>query len=309
VQRSNVVLVLKICVSITLLYVFFRAVAWEQVLRSLTQAQPLWFLASLAAGFGQLAVSAWRWQMLLRASRIQSPSMPALVRYYVISVFFNNLAPANLAGDAVRVGTLINRGESGVAAASTVILERILNLAMAGVLCIWAITVLPPTVAVSLGLGNLWLLMVAAAGCLVVVAILWRHPPKILAEVKIELQKMNYAIVEKPERLIVVILVSLLIHFVTMMVTYCNAQAVGLYIPLDVHMAVYSVAGLAIAIPISIQGIGVREGVYVGLFRLFGVVDEAVIAALALNYLTLLFFSAIGGILFWLRSPKPVSQT
>jgi glycosyltransferase 2 family protein len=103
-------------------------------------------------------------------------------------------------------------------------------------------------------------------------------------------------------------IVTLVLHVMTMLITFGTLQAVSVSLSLAINLAVYAIAGLMIALPITIQGIGVREGVYLGLLGLVGVAPERVLAAMALNYVILICLSICGGVLFWIGPRQATRQ-
>jgi hypothetical protein len=111
---------------------------------------------------------------------------------------------------------------------------------------------------------------------------------------------MGKAAMHRPAELGQAVAVTGVLHFVTMLITLCSLRAISIQPPLTIQLAVYAIAGIAIALPISIQGIGVREGVYLSLFQMAGVAPEDTLSALALNYLVMALFSILGGLLLWL---------
>jgi uncharacterized membrane protein YbhN (UPF0104 family) len=294
--------------SIGLLWILLRSISWDVLAAALRQANPTWVVCAIVVGFARLFLSAVRWHLLIKALDGLSPSLIMLTNYYVISVFFNNLAPANLAGDAARIGNLFREERDGIIATSSVVLERVLNLAGLCVLCAWALIIWPIPDPLQF---NRVLIATGIVGLVALIAgLTWVYyrPPAKLQPYLSRIEAVGKAAMRHPSELGQAVIVTGVLHFVTMLVTLCTLQAVSIQIPITIQLAVYAIAGLAIALPISIQGIGVREAVYVSLFAMAGVAPEDTLAALALNYLVLAFFSILGGVLFWLGPRRTSSQ-
>jgi len=290
----------KAAVSCALLYLLLHAISWESLGTALLEAQPAWFLFACAAAAGVLILSAWRWQFLLKSLGVAPPSLSTLTYYYAISNFFNNFAPANLAGDFVRAGALFRQGESGMVAAGSVVLERVLSLGTLCILCVWAAIVQPLPLRIRLSEPSLYALGIGVAA--VCDAALWltRRWPALLAQRLRTLGVFLRILRRHPLEYGRAVAVTLALHIVTMLITFGTLQAVSVQFGLTIHLAVYAVAGLALALPLTIQGIGLREGVYLGLLGIIGVAPERVLASMALNYIILILFSLVGGLLFWL---------
>jgi uncharacterized membrane protein YbhN (UPF0104 family) len=297
----------KAAASCALLFLLLRSVSWSDLGATLQQARPSWVLLAFAAAIGQTIVSAWRWQYLLRSLGIAAPSFPTLVYYYFVSGFFNNFAPANLAGDAVRVGSLFREGRDGVAVTGSVVLERLFNMAGLALLCVWALVAQPFPLIVRLGPVWMWAGALALVASMSISFWLWRYaPPRLAAMLSRMRSLLRLAWSHAPELGLAGIL-TVGLFYVMLMIMYCSLEAMAVHLALPVQLAVYAVAGLALTFPLTIQGVGVREGIYVGLLGLVGVEPERVLAALALNYVIVLSLSLFGGLLFWLgpRSIKP----
>ncbi len=68
----------------------------------LRRVQPGWLLAALAAHGVMMAVSVWRWRLLLGAQHIRVP-VRTLSESFWVALFFNNFLPSNIGGDVVRI--------------------------------------------------------------------------------------------------------------------------------------------------------------------------------------------------------------
>jgi hypothetical protein len=225
-----------------------------------------------------------------------------------MSGFFNNFAPGNLGGDTVRFIALFRQGNSGFTVTSSIIFERIYNFTLLSALCIWALLAqpLPLTIPVNERVG--WWLVTVGAAALTLWFCLRHHVPKNIKEYVVQATLMAGRVLRHPSEFGWAILGTFLLNFTLMLITLCNSQAVSIHLSLSVHLAAYAIAGMAVAFPITIQGIGIREGIYMSLFGSIGIAPEKVIAALALNYVVLVFFSVLGGFLFLSYAGRMRSQ-
>ncbi len=288
---------MKLAVSFGLLFFLLRSLAWGRIFSSLTQASPLWVGYALMAGFAQFWVAAWRWQLLLNSLGVQRLSLTTLARVYLMGGFFNNFAPANLGGDAARIVTLLGQRRNGAAITMSVILERILNLIGLGALGIWIFLAQPLRLTTKVNSSLGWWIGVASMGILCIVIGLWSWNPTFLRPWFSKVYEIAKIAWKNPWRLAETMMATVILHFTLMLITFSNSQAVSIFLPLDIQLAVYTLAGIAMALPITIQGIGIREGIYLGLFGALGIAPEITLAALALNYVILVIFSLLGGIL------------
>ena len=87
----------------------------------------------------------------------------------------------------------------------------------------------------------------------------------------------------------------------------CIGRALGITLPLAAWFAVVPLVALAMAVPISISGAGVREGLLVLLLAPYGVKTDAGVAVGLLWFLATIVTGLVGGVLFMLE-PRPAAR-
>jgi hypothetical protein len=102
------------------------------------------------------------------------------------------------------------------------------------------------------------------------------------------------------------ILLSLIVHLIQAWMHVVMGRALNLAIPFSFCLILYPLVGVFAAIPISLNGIGLREGGYVFLLGLIGITAENGVAFGLLLFIIVALDSLIGGVLFLLRrDPQP----
>jgi uncharacterized membrane protein YbhN (UPF0104 family) len=102
------------------------------------------------------------------------------------------------------------------------------------------------------------------------------------------------------------IVLSLTAHSIQAWLHILLGLALGVEIPWSYILILYPLVGVFSALPISLNGIGLREGGYLFLLRQIGVSPEKAIAFSFLWLIIVAIDSLIGGLVFILKkSPKP----
>ena len=102
------------------------------------------------------------------------------------------------------------------------------------------------------------------------------------------------------------ILLSLAIHLIQAWVHWVLGRALRIDIPLSYCIILYPLVGTFSAIPISLNGLGLREGGYIFMLAVIGLGSETGIAFGLLLFLCVAADSLIGGLVFLLRKgPRP----
>lgn len=94
------------------------------------------------------------------------------------------------------------------------------------------------------------------------------------------------------------LLVSLLIQFINISAHFFYAVSLGISIDFFNLAVLYSVSAILLSIPVSINGIGVREGIFIFAFGFWGIPAESALAFSLLSFSSLILFSIIGGSIF-----------
>jgi uncharacterized protein (TIRG00374 family) len=104
----------------------------------LRNANWLWALLSLALGFAMMAVSCWKWRVLMGDLR-SKVTFAEMLKVYAIGYYFSNLLPTNIGGDVARSYLLGEKVGSQSRSAVGVFLER-----GSGVLFLLLLVILAP---------------------------------------------------------------------------------------------------------------------------------------------------------------------
>src|SRR6185295_12439481 len=72
------------------------------LLNRVRTGDPLLFALAVALYAAMVALSAWRWRLLLEAQGLPVP-LRSLASSYLVAGFFNNFLPSNIGGDVIRV--------------------------------------------------------------------------------------------------------------------------------------------------------------------------------------------------------------
>lgn len=291
---------LRLAVSLLLLIWLGGRTDWERVGQLLPR---LWWGAWLTAGglllLAQL-LSARRWQLLARALGL-APSWWQCVRWYFIGMFFNLVLPTSIGGDGFRAWYLAQgQAERWPVALGSVLWDRVsglvvlLALALGGWL--WAPPGLPGWLPLLLGGAAL-----AVTGGLLLLPVLacWRRGPRL-----VRLLAGSAAPLGQPSLLGRTTLLSLGVQLANIHLVACLGQTLNIPVPLTSYYILVPVVCLLAALPLSINGMGVREGALVVLLASWGV-DAAAALTLAFAWFAVnTALSLLGGLVYLLGSPQ-----
>ncbi len=287
--------------ALSLLVILFMSIPAESLMQHVKKAKTSFLYPALAILLVRHVISAMRWQMLLKIRNIEI-ALLSLVRYNYIGLFINNFLPTSCGGDVARIGYIQKKHDAPfLIASSSVIIERILGLASLS--CI-ALLATPWDLIPSMefrGTTAQISLFLAVMVPLVAAALFFLFPSP-NGEQKNKESKLSTIINtftlyrQEPLSLFVSVIYSFLFQLLTIYGVYLIYRSITDHITIVGFLFAIPLATLISMVPISINGIGIREGALVVLLKLFGVSTNTAVSG-ALLWLGLnIIQSLLGGI-------------
>ena len=307
---------IKLCVSIGLIAYLFSQMALADLADIFAQTQPGLFVGAVLFFVLSNCLGAVQWYLLLRAQDLPVSFRQALV-FYFIGVFFNNVLLGNIGGDAMRIydiRRLTGKASGGVAATfmdrfiglfSTCALALMAYPLIAAVERVWLVSVLVP---VLVGLMVVLAMGLSRRIGTVIEGLIVRLLPTTVAELVGKLRQSIVVYRHRAGLLFAVWLISLGVQSSRILVYWMAGLALGMDPGLVYFACFQPVAAVLAALPISIGGLGVREGTLVGLFSSVGIGRELATAMSLLGYVAGILASLLGGIAFVVRKIEPSAE-
>jgi len=269
---------------------------WQTIQHTLLRVQPQSFGLIVGVSFCQFVVMSLRWHTLIQP--IVPMPLRTHIQLYCYSIFLNTFTPANLGGDVYRVMALKPHATSSTAVITAIIQERyvgLLGFCCCYLVCWSALLLMAPRGA--LGVPHLFsiagmVILLATAGLLLAPFVLHslsvRGEPRLPGWCRALPQRLLSVLPQASgAHLSRLVGLSLLAVFAWVLTVQMVAYDLGLQISwLRLGMIVVLVE-LCRLVPISIQGIGVREGAYAYLFAMIGESSEHGFLVGTMSYLAL----------------------
>jgi len=306
-RKARLVLAGRLFVSGLLLWVLVTKIGtnWSEAIPDPTAQTFGWLAGALALTLGGVIVSALRWSAVLRALD-QHPPFRRLLSLYFAGQFMGNVLPSTIGGDALRVSRLGREtGESPTTFAS-VVLERLSGWIVLPVITLGGLAVNPglrqlgqaSKIAFATASGTLALLIVVLAltarpgqgleGRLEHNAG-WR---RFTAATRFGIQRLT----RQPMAAGRILATGFAYQFILIAAALMAARALDLPAGVGPTALLAFVPAVLIAqvLPISISGLGVREGLFALFLNPLGVPRSQAIALGLLIYLLNLVVSLLG---------------
>ncbi|HEX5080139.1 MAG TPA: lysylphosphatidylglycerol synthase transmembrane domain-containing protein [Geminicoccaceae bacterium] len=296
---------LRVVVSLLLVAALAFYVDLGQVGRILASSRPDLVVCLVALATSLRLLSAYRWFVLLRTGR-PDLSLMRIVRISFVSVFAGTFLPGGIGGEAVRIYGAARASSDLALAFSSAVVERAFGLFALLVMVATGLSLGPPGLPHVLRTWALAGLLGLAAGAWLMMAhrprariTAWLSRWPILAPVNNRLRKLydRMDLFAGSSVLTSSFLLSFVLQFARVLAAFVAARALHVDVPFASLLVVVPAGMLVSSIPVSIGGLGLREGTMVSLLGMVGVAPAA---GLALSVLMLAagFVSTLPGAIF-----------
>ncbi len=306
---------IRAVVSALLLIWLFSRIDAKRVLHSFSLIPfEAWALAFFLYISSQV-ISSLRWYVIVKTLGFKR-SFLTILKYYFVGMYFNLFLPTAIGGDVLKVFFLARGGESKLRAGYSIFSDRVFGFwamfILGGITCLIHPGLLP---------GKWQFLLVAiffSSTFLAIFAPVLRRILKVLSRGLVKKSELFKAIFEKIEALLIfwkhpailfkALFLSITLQLCGMYGAYLLGK--GLLIPLDFdyYLAVIPLISVLTIIPISVSGIGLREGGFAFFFGIRNVPMEKAIT-LSLGVFAIQALSALlGGIFYILGAHKEVEK-
>ncbi|HYY33057.1 MAG TPA: lysylphosphatidylglycerol synthase transmembrane domain-containing protein [Gaiellaceae bacterium] len=320
-MRTGLRVALQLLVSAALVAYLVWKIDVGETVDTIASSNLLYVLAAWAIYVATLVPMAWRWQVLLASKGVHEP-LRWLAKLYLIGYAASQVLPTGIGGDAVRIVEHVRKrpdvkGET----AAAVLMERVVG--SAGILVVVAI-------GLALAVGRyshigpfIWVegasvVVLLALGVLVFSrransflqehvfprgAAMRLHRP--LSAVWTALHGYRW----RPQALALALTVSVAVQFVRIVIIWLCGEAVGVEVSPLVYIILGPLLFLVSTVPVTVNGLGVRESFFVFFLGRFGVPTDAAFAA-GFMYLAVTIATAFpGGIILAWRSLRHLSPS
>jgi uncharacterized protein (TIRG00374 family) len=291
---------LKVCFSLALLVFLLKQVGWQQTLETLRGAKFPYLAAAFVLYLVGIVVRAYRWQILLGALGMDIPLARLTVLYFV-GTFFSNFLPTGIGGDVVRVYELSRQSKRPIESVGTVLLDRATGLLVLFLIALMALPFSYPLIAPNVAAAILLLCLGSWAGLGLILRRDWLERwglLRIMARIK-QLRELYESVHAcGPKAIGGALAISLVFNVLLIAVNYLIALSLRVEIPLWYFLLFIPLTSFLLVLPISLSGLGVREGGYVYLFAQAGVSAHLALAMSLLFYALNVASGLIGGVLY-----------
>jgi uncharacterized protein (TIRG00374 family) len=301
--RSPLATVLRVLVSVALLAIVLSRLRVQETFALLTSVRWQWLLGTLGIYLIAEVISGRRWQILLRAQDA-NVRLPSLLQALIIGRFFNQFMISTIGGDTTRFWLSARLTGKPLDAGVVLVADRVI-----GLLALLLVAAVGTVIGARFYPNLLSWQLIAVGGFLFGALCFYlllhestakrlsRWLPTRLNPLVTTLRQFRTRSGALPHAFAL----SLLLQLVVVARYYTLARAVDITISPLLFPVLIPVALLVLVIPITVNGLGLREVTFISLFGVWGVAATQSTAFAWLDLAFGLFIAAIGGLFFMFK--------
>ncbi len=303
--------ILKIIITAALFYYLFKTkVSLSEVIQNIKNLNILYFIIIIILFFIFYLTFSLRWNFLLKAQEIHITKFKSYL-YLLVSFFFNNILPSGLGMDMIR-SAYAGGKENFEKAFGASIMERILG--MIGMMLIGVFAVFSRKVEfIKFSVLYIGLILLTFILYYLFTSLQIEWLKEKLLSIKLfdlgksirEFYKAIKIYKSKRKTIIIGIAYSVLVQIVITLINYFIAKGLSIPIPFSALLAYIPIITIISLIPLTLNGLGLREYSYVFFFSLIGIAKSEALSISLVYFAASVIASCAGGIVFvFLKKPE-----
>ncbi len=305
---------LKLLLTFALLVIVVSQMELEKFSETLSSMDPSWVLLAFSLQLLAIFPAVQRWRLILRNFEVPMGFLP-LLKLAFIGNFFNLFLPTSIGGDFIRgfyLSRNVGRGISSIL--TTILLER--SAGLCALLLIGTISSALSGLEIS-GYPAVYVFLILLTGYTLINLLLflpWTHTQLDLLlkrwrfdsiAAKMELTYQGLQSLRKDRKtLLGTLFLSLIVQFDSIVVVWLLAQSIGVTASFSTFLIFIPLINLTLMVPLTISGLGLREGAYYLLFSQVGLPAEMSITLSLMNYLGYLLAGLPGALFYTLHKKE-----
>jgi uncharacterized protein (TIRG00374 family) len=273
-MKKNLLFLGKLAVSISLFVYLFSIADVESTFERLRNIEVKFAVLAFFISIGMVMLSALKWKIILRADGLDTPYLSLLQSYY-IGNFLGLFLPSAFGGDIYRVYALSSAGKGVGKVTSSVLFDRITGLFALLSISLLGYLALPDTrydlhLVITYSAGIVLFFLLTSRPAIEQLRPYQHTPVRHVAEMLTSFR--SYRV--DPRNLWKIIAIAFLFQSLIVINNTLYTFALSIDIPFRQLVVIIPLVFLTEALPISVNGAGVRDSAFVFFFVMLGHTKE-----------------------------------
>lgn len=303
----------KICVSFFLIIYVLQKIDVHELLQTIKSADIYLLIIAFSLNGINIILCIDKWKIILEVQEIYVP-FKTLLTFSFTSSFFSIFLPTGYGGDIIRIYDVSKYSNKKLESVTSILVDR-----GSGALALFLIAALALLFGYDLIQDIRIVLFIIGVLLLILIFIIIIFSKKEIKKIKIITKIITF--VDRKDVLknmydtfhiyryhrrksIEILALSLLAQVIAILYYPLIAYSLGLDVPLVYFFIFIPIILVILMLPISIGGIGVREGAFIFFFKKVGVLPYEAVSLALVAFGLYLIWSLIGGVVYAMRDQK-----
>ncbi|WP_022669608.1 lysylphosphatidylglycerol synthase transmembrane domain-containing protein [Hippea alviniae] len=288
--------VIKLIVSILLIILLFNKIDMHQLKETIVKVGLFDFLLLCFLYLSAQFISSIRWKLVIK-SLGKNEDFLSLFKLYLMGMFANLFLPSIIGGDAIK-GYILSKKIGIRQSISSIFLERYNGLVALLLLSLISVLLFFKLFGIKIALSIISINIFAFVSVYML---------KFIKHKKVSLFYNDIVLFHKSKEFYIVSALSVFIQIINILIYVCVGQLTNLNINIAYYFAFIPIITLISFLPISFNGIGVREFSFVYLFKYAGLSPAQAVSLSLIVFFVSVACSLIGGV-FYLSNGRVVKE-
>lgn len=295
-NKKNILKLLKLAFGLGVIVFLFSKTSVREFVQLLTHANYVYFILSIILYILGQIICTKKWMVISEKLNFDYPFVNYL-RWYFLGMFYNTFLPTNIGGDVVKIAKMNDGKDFGLKrAVISVLTDRITGLYVLIFFILLGAIFFHSEFFVNI--LNFSIVFSGVVG-LVIFAYFVKHKDLIPDKYE-EIYNFVTGLFEK-KCVVRIILLSLVFHIFVIFIHCFIASMYNISLPFSFYLILYSITAIISSLPVSINGIGIKEFAYVYLLKLFSI-DTSTGILFSMTFSMVVLFSSMLGFLPYVSS-------
>lgn len=309
-KKRTVLFLAQAVVSIIILSYIFRSIPLAEIWSNLPMQKLGWLVAAGLVALCLIQIAAgFRWKNILHLAGLKE-KLSTLIKINFTSLFLGLMLPSSDGYAAIRLLLLEKKHpERRGLPSGSVIIEKLLGMIILGIFgFIFSLWLQPVKIILMARCCYLILIIIGIALMLIL------SSPKVLDTTLRFLEKRGWnklsgylsqmqagnVKIQSKKLFIKVLPLVILVQGLVILIPIFILKSMNIGVPLYAHFALIPISQIITLLPVTFNGLGLREGSFVMLYKMFGLEPSQAIT-LSLQYFALLILlpAIAGGLVMW----------
>lgn len=304
---------IKFFISSLLFYWILKGVNFSEIGNAIKTAKWYILLFAFSLHFVGHYISSVRWRLLLKTQNINSRLL-YLIKSYLVAMFFNNFFPSTVGGDSIRAYDSWRLGKNKANAVAVIFIDRFLGLTA---LLLFAIVAVFFAHQITSKVSFIYLWVIAAVMLTLFIILMIFFPNR---KIFLWLNRSSFPIINKissmaeklgnsfwdfrkqKKALLLALLLSLVLQANVVFYYFLISVSLNFGIPFYNFFLIIPLTIFVMMLPISVNGIGLRENTFFFFLSAFAIAKSDAIAFAWIEFSFILIQALIGGLIYALRT-------